>query len=158
MYYIGIDLGGTNVAAGMVDGEGRLLAKASVPCPRGAEPIADAIAQAARLAAEKAGVEDLVSFRVADATRFAPSEPAGRVVTNPPYGERIMEKREAEGLYAAFGKAWRKAPAGWSLYLLSSHTEFERTFGKRADKKRKLYNGPLKCDLFQYLGGEGRSR
>ena len=118
-------------------------------------------AQAVALArenAEKAVVEDLVSFRVADATRFAPSEPAGRVVTNPPYGERIMEKREAEGLYAAFGKAWRKAPAGWSLYLLSSHTEFERTFGKRADKKRKLYNGPLKCDLFQYLGGEGRSR
>ena len=112
----------------------------------------------ARENAEKAGVEDLVSFRVADATRFAPSEPAGRVVTNPPYGERIMEKREAEGLYAAFGKAWRKAPAGWSLYLLSSHTEFERTFGKRADKKRKLYNGPLKCDLFQYLEGEGRSR
>ena len=57
VYYIGIDLGGTNVAAGMVDGEGRLLAKASVACPRGAEPIADAIAQAARLAAEKAGVE-----------------------------------------------------------------------------------------------------
>ena len=112
----------------------------------------------ARENAEKAGVEDLVSFRVADSTRFAPSEPAGRVVTNPPYGERIMEKREAEGLYAAFGKAWRKAPAGWSLYLLSSHTEFERTFGKRADKKRKLYNGMLKCDLFQYLGGEGRRR
>lgn len=57
MYYVGIDLGGTNVAAGIVDGEGRLLAKASVLCPRGAEPIADAIAQAARLAAEKAGVE-----------------------------------------------------------------------------------------------------
>ena len=55
-------------------------------------------------------------------------------------------------------KGSRKAPAGWSLYLLSSHTEFERTFGKRADKKRKLYNGPLKCDLFQYLEGEGRSR
>ena len=57
MYYVGIDLGGTNVAAGIVDGEGRLLAKASILCPRGAEPIADAIAQAARLAAEKAGVE-----------------------------------------------------------------------------------------------------
>lgn len=57
MYYIGIDLGGTNVAAGIVDGEGRLLSKTSVPCPRGAEPIADTIAQAARLAAEKAGVE-----------------------------------------------------------------------------------------------------
>ena len=106
----------------------------------------------ARANAEKAGVEELVSFRVADATHFAPGEPAGRVVTNPPYGERILEKKEAEGLYAAFGRAWRGAPPGWSLYLLSSHTEFERTFGQRADKKRKLYNGPLKCDLFQYQG------
>lgn len=57
MYYIGIDLGGTNVAAGLVDEGGKLLEKASVPCPRGPEPIAGAIAQAARLAAEKAGVE-----------------------------------------------------------------------------------------------------
>lgn len=56
MYYIGIDLGGTNVAAGIVDGEGALLSKAGLPCPRGAEPIADAIAWAARMAAEKAGV------------------------------------------------------------------------------------------------------
>ena len=104
----------------------------------------------AKANAAKAGVEELVSFRVADATRFAPAEPGGRVVTNPPYGERILEKREAEGLYAAFGKAWRALPEGWSLSLLSSHTEFERTFGQRADKKRKLYNGPLKCDLFLY--------
>ncbi len=104
----------------------------------------------ARDNAVKAGVEELVSFHVADATKFSPAEPAGRVVTNPPYGERIMEKREAEGLYAAFGKAWRAVPGGWSLSLLSSHTEFERTFGQKADKKRKLYNGPLKCDLFMY--------
>ena len=99
---------------------------------------------------QQAGVEDLVRFRVADATRFAPTGPVGRVVTNPPYGERILEKREAEALYAAFGRAWRRAPEGWSLSLLSSHTEFERTFGRRADKKRKLYNGQLKCDLFFY--------
>ena len=59
--------------------------------------------------------------------------------------------REAEELYRAFGKAWDKLPEGWKLYLLSSHTEFERTFGKKADKKRKLYNGMLKCDLFMYL-------
>lgn len=57
MYYIGIDLGGTNVAAGLVDEEGKLLGKASVPCPRGAEAIADAIAEAARLAAAEAGLE-----------------------------------------------------------------------------------------------------
>ena len=100
--------------------------------------------------AVKAGVEDLVRFQVADAASFSPSEPAGRVVTNPPYGERLSDKRQAEELYAAFGKAWRRVPQGWSLYLLSSHTEFERTFGQRADRKRKLYNGMLKCDLFQY--------
>ena len=65
-------------------------------------------------------------------------------------GERLLEKQEAEELYRAFGRAWDKFPEGWKLYLLSSHTEFERTFGKKADKKRKLYNGMLKCDLFMY--------
>lgn len=104
----------------------------------------------ARSNAEKAGVEDLVRFDVADATRFHRSEPYGRVVTNPPYGERIMEKKEAEGLYTAFGQAVRGLPSGWRVSVLSSHTEFERTFGRTADKKRKLYNGMIKCDLFQY--------
>ena len=56
MYYIGIDLGGTNVAAGVTDQEGRLLGKASIPCPRGAEAIADAMAQGARRAAPEAGI------------------------------------------------------------------------------------------------------
>ncbi len=104
----------------------------------------------ARSNAEKAGVEDLVRFDVADATRFHRSESYGRVVTNPPYGERIMEKKEAEGLYTAFGQAVRGLPSGWRVSVLSSHTEFERTFGRTADKKRKLYNGMIKCDLFQY--------
>lgn len=98
-----------------------------------------------------AGVEDLISFSVADAARFTSDAPGGRIVTNPPYGQRLMEKDEAEGLYAAFGKAFRRLPKGWELYLLSSHTEFERTFGRPADKKRKLYNGPLLCNLFQYV-------
>ena len=70
-------------------------------------------------------------------------------MTNPPYGERLMEKREAQALYTAFGKAFR-ALSGWELYLLSSHTEFERAFGAQAVKKRKLYNGTIKCDLFMY--------
>ena len=104
----------------------------------------------ARDNAVKADVEDVVRFEVADATKFHRDAPVGRVVTNPPYGERIMEKREAEELYRSFGKAWAKFPETWKLYLLSSHTEFERTFGKKADKKRKLYNGMLKCDLFMY--------
>ena len=104
----------------------------------------------ARDNAVKADVEDVVRFEVADAVNFHRDAPVGRVVTNPPYGERILEKREAEELYKAFGRAVRALPEGWKVSVLSSHTEFERTFGRTADKKRKLYNGMLKCDLFQY--------
>jgi len=102
----------------------------------------------------RAGVSDIVTFETADATTFTRETKGGLIVTNPPYGERIMEKEEAEALYRAFGKVYNKLD-GWKLYLLSSHTEFERTFGKIADKKRKLYNAMIKCDLFMYLG-EGR--
>ena len=109
-----------------------------------------AAVELARHNAALAEVDDLVHFEVADATRFHWGGLRGRVVTNPPYGERLMEKREAEELYRAFGKAWGKFPEGWQLYLLSSHDQFERAFGARADKKRKLYNGMLRCDLFMY--------
>ena len=109
-----------------------------------------AAVELARHDAALAEVDDLVHFEVADATRFHWGGLRGRVVTNPPYGERLMEKREAEELYRAFGKAWGKFPEGWQLYLLSSHDQFERAFGARADKKRKLYNGMLRCDLFMY--------
>ena len=100
--------------------------------------------------AQLAEVDDVVKFEVADATRFHWGGLRGRVVTNPPYGERLMEKKEAEELYRGFGKAMAKLPDGWQIAVLSSHTEFERAFGRPADKKRKLYNGMLKCDLFMY--------
>lgn len=111
------------------------------------DPQAVAIAQSN---AEKAEVEDTVRFEVADAGRFYAHEPYGRVVTNPPYGERLLEKEEAAKLYHTFGAAMRRLPEGWRVSILSSHTEFERAYGQRAAKKRKLYNGMLKCDLFQY--------
>ena len=110
------------------------------------DPAAVAIA---RKNAARAGVEDCVRFEIADATAFDRQTERGVIVTNPPYGERIMEKQEAEALYAGFGRALARCP-GWQLYLLSSHTEFERCFGRQADKKRKLYNGMIKCDLFMY--------
>ena len=100
--------------------------------------------------AVKAEVDDLVRFEVADARTFSRTEPYGRIVTNPPYGERLLEKKEAEVLYRDFGTAVRRLPTGWKVNVISSHTEFERSFGRNAEKKRKLYNGMLKCDLFQY--------
>lgn len=110
------------------------------------DPKAVAISQAN---AARAGVDDLIVFETADAAAFSRATERGVIVTNPPYGERLMEKREAEALYRAFGEAFRKT-RNWKLCLLSSHTEFERTFGRTADKKRKLYNGMIKCDLYIY--------
>ena len=104
----------------------------------------------ARENAERAGVADIVRFELADACKFERKTEGGVIVTNPPYGERIMEKQEAEMLYRGFGQAYANSE-NWKLYLLSSHTEFERTFGKQADKKRKIYNGMIKCDIFMYL-------
>jgi len=112
------------------------------------DPSAVALAQEN---AFKAGVEDLVTFETADAGQFYRSEPRGRIVANPPYGDRLLDKDAAAALYRAFGRAVRKLPDGWQVFLLSAHTEFERAFGRPADKKRKLYNGMIKCDLFQYL-------
>lgn len=99
--------------------------------------------------AKRAGVADIVRFKQADARRFSPEAERGIVVTNPPYGERVMEKADAERLYREYGSAVRPL-RDWKLYILSSHTEFERSFGKKAVKKRKLYNGMIKCDLFMY--------
>ena len=99
--------------------------------------------------AKRAGVSGHIRFESADATGFHRGAPGGLILTNPPYGERVMQRSEAEDLYRRFGTAAR-ALDNWKMYILSSHTEFERSFGKSATKKRKLYNGMIKCDLFMY--------
>ena len=105
--------------------------------------------QIARENAVRAGVDHLIDFSVADACSFSRETARGVIVTNPPYGERLLDQKQAEAIYQRFGAALAEKE-NWSLYLLSSHAEFERFFGKPADKKRKLYNGMIKCDLFMY--------
>lgn len=100
--------------------------------------------------ARRAGVADIIEFRLADAVTFGGSTENGTIVTNPPYGERMMDRDEAERLYHDFGRTY-KGLQNWKLYLISSHPEFEQSFGRKADKKRKLYNGMIKCELFMYL-------
>lgn len=103
--------------------------------------------------AKKAGVSKYIRFEEADATkRDFPAE-RGVIVCNPPYGERMMEQREAQRLYRALGKHLRYAD-NWQKFILSSEPEFEFYFGKNADKKRKLYNGRLQCNVFQYTKGD----
>lgn len=99
--------------------------------------------------ARRAGVSEHIRFEVAEAADFKRETAGGIILANPPYGERVMEHREAERIYRKFGEAAKNLD-NWKLYILSSHTEFERAFGKTATKKRKLYNGMIKCDLFMY--------
>lgn len=109
----------------------------------------------ARQNARRAGVEQDIRFCVSDAAAFKWERDKGVLVTNPPYGERLMDLRQAEALYRAFGARVR-THAGWKLYILSPHEGFESLFGMPADKKRKLYNGMIRCNLYQYLDGPGR--
>ena len=111
------------------------------------DPRAVSIAQSN---AVKAGVEDVVRFERADMRTLRCQGEYGQIVTNPPYGERLGEKEEAEALYRAFGQVYRNVPPKWRVLVLTSHPEFERFFGRRADKKRKVYNGMLKCELYQF--------
>ena len=99
--------------------------------------------------ARKAGVGDIIEFRDGDATKMSLPSDSGIIICNPPYGQRMLEQQSAQRLYQAFGKHVRYAD-GWKKYVITSEPEFEHYFGKRADKKRKLYNGMIKCDLYMY--------
>ena len=72
------------------------------------------------------------------------------MVTNPPYGERLLEIKEAEELYRNMGKAWKRLDR-WQIYVLTSHMDFQRLYGRRADKVRKLYNGMIPCNFYQFF-------
>ena len=107
------------------------------------------VIEIARENAVRAGVEHLINFSVADASRFSRKTERGLLVTNPPYGERLLDLQQAEQLYRDLGLALAANP-GWSLYLLTSDEDFEHCFGRPADKRRKLYNGMIRCNLYMY--------
>ena len=114
-----------------------------------ASDIDEKAVQIARENAARAGVADIITFEVADATWFSRKTEGGVIVTNPPYGERLMDPAEARALMRDFGRAARKL-SGWAIYIISSDEELERSFGMRADKVRKLYNGMIKCGYFRF--------
>ena len=101
--------------------------------------------------ARKAGVGKLIEFKDADATRESLPSSEGIIVANPPYGQRMLEQRQAQGLIQAFGRHLKFAD-GWKKYIISSEPEFEHYFGRRSDKRRKLYNGMIPCEYYMYLG------
>ncbi len=100
--------------------------------------------------ARLAGVSDSIKIFQCDARKILAEGRRGTIVTNPPYGERLGTQREAERLYREIGKHFLSL-SPWQVYIITSHPSFERFYGKRADKVRKLYNGMLPCYLYQYF-------
>ena len=107
--------------------------------------------------ARKAGVADSVTFRDGDATKMSLPAESGILVCNPPYGERMMEQNSAQRLYSALGRHLKFANE-WKQYVITSEPEFEHYFGRRADKKRKFYNGKIKCDYYMFTDNSRRKK
>ncbi len=103
--------------------------------------------------ARKAGVDKLITFQDGDATKMSLPTDSGILICNPPYGQRMLEQQSAQRLYAALGRHLKYAD-GWKKYIITSEPEFEHYFGKRSDKKRKLYNGMIKCDYYMYTDNQ----
>ncbi|QIB27999.1 THUMP domain-containing class I SAM-dependent RNA methyltransferase [Caloranaerobacter azorensis] len=99
----------------------------------------------------EAGVDDCISFNVINAAEINIKDRYGVIICNPPYGERLGEENEVNKLYRKLGKTFSKLDT-WSIYVLTSNEKFEKLFGRKADKKRKLYNGRIKVDYYQFYG------
>ena len=161
------------IAAGMAPGENRHFAferfefappvlrdvleearAGHVPSPKADIVASDISADAikmARLHAKKAGVDGLIRFSVADAADFASDRSHGVLFANPPYGERLMGRRELEEMCRGFGRAF-SALDEWSAFVITSMRSFEKYFGRKADKKRTLYNSEIECSLLRFPG------
>ena len=100
--------------------------------------------------AENAGVLDKIHFEVKDVADIKPFKEKGVICCNPPYGERLMDARSCQALYRTMGKKFSQFPEAKKL-ILTSHEQFEKYYGKTADKRRKLYNGMLKCYVYHYF-------
>jgi len=110
----------------------------------------------AKYHAKRAGVEKYIRFSVGDATKFKSAEKYGVLLSNPPYGERLGTEKEVQTLMRNFGNAFKKLP-DWNAYILTALPDFERYFGKRADKKKKLFNANLVCGFYSYFGKPPKS-
>lgn len=105
----------------------------------------------ARENAKLAGVDSLIHFQQRSVSELHHPKKYGFIITNPPYGERLEEKKELPGLYRQIGESFERLDT-WSKYLITSYGDAERHIGKKADKNRKIYNGMIRTYFYQYIG------
>lgn len=105
--------------------------------------------------AKLARVNDVILVKRLPVSEFKSEEIGGTIVCNPPYGERLLDLKESEKIIKDLGRVY-KSLKGWNLFVITPNEKFETLIGKRATKKRKLYNGMIKCDLYQYFSKTDR--
>ena len=115
------------------------------------------VIEVARENAERAGVSDMIHFQRRPVSELRHSGSFGFIITNPPYGERIGDEEELREIYASLGRAYRNLDR-WSMYVLSSYDNVEKQIGLKPRKVRKIYNGMIRADLYQYIGEKPGSR
>ena len=108
------------------------------------------IVKAARANAQSAGVDHMIHFQQRPVNALSHPKKYGFIISNPPYGERMFKKSEAERLYREMRTAF-DALSGWRKSIITAYPEFERVYGRRAEKRRKLSNGGMPCTLYQYF-------
>ena len=109
------------------------------------------IVRAARANAKAAGVDELIHFQQRSVSDLSHPKKYGFLITNPPYGERIEDKKNLPELYKIIGERFA-ALDSWSAYIITAYEDTERYFGRKADKNRKIYNGMMKTYFYQFLG------
>ena len=112
--------------------------------------IDEGVLRIARENADCAGVGKFITFEKADVHSFSAKTERGTVITNPPYGERLADEKTAREIYRTLGKLF-VPKRGWAYYVISPSEDFETDFGRKADKRRKLYNGMIKCQVYMYF-------
>ena len=113
--------------------------------------IDEEIVRAARDNAKRAGVDGMIHFQQRPVSQLNHPKKYGFIISNPPYGERLEEKEALPALYTALGQQFAKLDS-WSAYVITSYTDIEKYFGRKADKNRKIYNGMLKTYFYSFLG------
>ncbi|KRM07476.1 THUMP domain-containing class I SAM-dependent RNA methyltransferase [Lentilactobacillus farraginis] len=121
-----------------------------------ASDINENMVEIAKKNAEEVGLLADIQFKQLAVADFKTDKVNGVIVANPPYGERMSEKKQVHELYRQMGRAF-KPLTSWSKYFLTSDLEFENFYGQKATKRRKLYNGALRTDYFQYWGKKVRN-
>ena len=115
------------------------------------------IVRAARSNAAAAGVDHLIHFQQRPVSQLSHPKKYGFLITNPPYGERIEDKKNLPELYKTIGERFA-ALDSWSAYIITAYEDTERYFGRKADKNRKIYNGMMKTYFYQFMGPKPPSR